>query len=42
VALNDGGSFGPGGEGFVRLNFGCCRALLVQALTRMRTALQGR
>jgi cystathionine beta-lyase len=39
VALSDGASFGPGGEGFVRLNFGCPRAQLVEALERMRAAL---
>ena len=39
VAMNDGATFGPGGEGFVRLNFGCPRALLVEGLERMRTAL---
>jgi cystathionine beta-lyase len=40
VALNDGEWFGPGGEGFVRLNFACTRALLQEALERMRGALQ--
>jgi cystathionine beta-lyase len=40
VALNDGGPFGRGGEGFVRLNFGCARATLVEALDRMRQAMQ--
>jgi cystathionine beta-lyase len=39
VAFNDGATFGPGGEGFVRLNFGCSRALLAEALERMRSAL---
>jgi cysteine-S-conjugate beta-lyase len=39
VALNDGVTFGPGGAGFVRLNFGCPRPLLAQALERMRAAL---
>jgi len=39
VALNDGVAFGPGGAGFVRLNFGCPRPLLTEALERMRTAL---
>ena len=39
VALNDGSWFGPGGEGFVRLNFGCPRATLAQALDRMAEAL---
>ncbi|OQA45761.1 MAG: Cystathionine beta-lyase PatB [Chloroflexi bacterium ADurb.Bin325] len=39
VALNDGAAFGEGGAGFVRLNFGCPRATLVQALERMRAAL---
>jgi cystathionine beta-lyase len=39
VALNDGASFGTGGEGFVRLNFGCPRAILTEALDRMQAAL---
>ena len=39
VALNDGVAFGPSGEGFVRLNFGCSRATLMQALEQMQTAL---
>jgi cystathionine beta-lyase len=39
VALNDGKTFGPGGDGFVRLNFGCPRALLADGLARMRAAL---
>ena len=40
VALNDGTLFGPGGEGHVRLNFGCRRGLLLEALGRMRKALE--
>jgi cystathionine beta-lyase len=40
VALNDGAMFGPGGEGFMRLNFGCRRATLLEALERIKTALQ--
>jgi cystathionine beta-lyase len=39
VALNDGATFGPGGAGFVRLNFACPRALLAEGLERMRAAL---
>lgn len=39
VALNNGTDFGTEGEGFVRLNFGCPRAVLSQALDRMRQAL---
>ncbi len=39
VALNEGREFGPGGEGFVRLNFGCPRSTLAEALDRMQTAL---
>ncbi len=41
VALNDGRLFGPGGEGFVRLNFGAPRALLTEGLERMARALGG-
>jgi len=39
VALNDGAEFGQGGEGFVRLNFGCPRSTLVEGLERMRATL---
>ena len=39
VAVSDGASFGPGGEGFVRLNFASPRAMLAEALDRMKTAL---
>ena len=39
VALQDGANFGAGGEGFVRLNFGCPRSTLEEALGRMRQAL---
>ena len=40
VAFNDGVTFGKGGEGFVRLNFGCSREVLTQALERIRSALE--
>lgn len=40
VALNDGRTFGPGGEDLVRLNFGCSRATLEQALIQMKYALE--
>lgn len=39
VALNDGATFGPGGKGFVRLNFACPRSILEQGLARMKDAL---
>ena len=39
VAFNDGAIFGKGGEGFVRLNFGCSRQLLEESLARMKKAL---
>ena len=40
VALNDGITYGKGGEGFVRLNFACPRNLLTEGLDRMADALQ--
>jgi cystathionine beta-lyase len=40
VAFNDGAMFGKGGEGFVRLNFGCPKPLLIEALGRMKSALE--
>jgi cysteine-S-conjugate beta-lyase len=42
VALMDGAFFGDAGRGFVRLNFGCPRSILEEALDRMRAALLGR
>jgi cystathionine beta-lyase len=39
VGLNEGKTFGRGGEGFVRLNFGCPRAVLEDGLERMRKAV---
>jgi cystathionine beta-lyase len=40
VGLSDGRMFGPGGEGFVRLNFGCPPARLEEALRRMKAAVE--
>jgi cystathionine beta-lyase len=39
VAVNEGADFGPGGAGFVRLNFGCPRRTLEEGLERMKEAL---
>jgi cystathionine beta-lyase len=40
VGLSAGPSFGPPGEGFVRLNFATSRALLTRALEQMAKALR--
>ncbi len=40
VGLNDGATFGSGGEGFVRLNFACTWVVLTQALEKMKAALE--
>jgi cystathionine beta-lyase len=39
LALNDGVMFGPGGNGFMRLNAGCARSVLKQALEQLKKAL---
>ena len=39
LALNDGEVFGPGGEGYMRLNVGCPRSLVEQALRQLRAAI---
>ena len=39
VNLYSGRVYGPGGEGFIRLNIGCARPLLQDALQRMAEAL---
>jgi cystathionine beta-lyase len=38
LALNDGAVFGPGGEGFMRLNIGCPRATVEQAMGQLKRA----
>ncbi|MBK5194812.1 MAG: PatB family C-S lyase [Proteiniphilum sp.] len=40
LALNDGSMFGPGGEGFMRLNVGISRTLLEKALNNLKKAIQ--
>jgi cystathionine beta-lyase len=40
VALNEGGTFGPGGDGFMRLNVGTQRAVLAEALARLEAAVR--
>ncbi len=40
LALNDGAMFGPGGEGYMRLNIACPRSLLATALSQLKAALQ--
>jgi cysteine-S-conjugate beta-lyase len=42
VALTDGAAFGPGGEGFIRLNFACPRVTLEEGLLRLRATLRGK
>ena len=41
VALNNGADFGEPGKGYVRLNFGCSRATLKDALDRIKRAVTG-
>lgn len=38
LALNQGIQFGPGGEGFMRMNIGCTREVLRKALNQMKEA----
>ena len=40
LALNDGTVFGPEGEGFMRLNVGCPRSILTEALQRLEQAVK--
>ncbi len=38
VGLNSGAKFGKGGEGWLRLNFGCPHEVLLEALNRLKYA----
>lgn len=40
LALNDGGRFGTGGEGWLRINIGCPRSILQEALERLEKAFR--
>lgn len=42
LAVNEGAWFGAGGEGFVRLNFGCPRSTLEEGLRRLCAVLEQR
>jgi len=39
VALDDGKIFGPGGEGFERINVGCPQSILKECMNRIVYAL---
>lgn len=40
IVVEPGEKFGPGGEGFIRLNLGCPRSILKEALIRLRDAVK--
>ena len=40
LALNDGETFNPGGEGYMRLNVGCPRKILETAMNNLKNALK--
>jgi len=39
VVVNNGASYGTGGEGFLRLNVGCPRSVLDEACRRIANAI---
>ena len=39
VGMNEGSRFGPGGEGFMRMNLACPRATVLRALEQIETAI---
>lgn len=40
VGLNKGSTFGPGGSGFMRMNIGCPRSIVFDALNRIKISLE--
>lgn len=40
IVVEPGEKFGPGGEGFIRLNLGCPRSILKEALIRLRDVVK--
>ena len=41
LALNDGAMFGKEGSGFMRMNIGCPRSTIQEALSRLAAAVNG-
>ena len=41
IGFSDGATFGPGGEGFQRMNIACPRSVLKEALERINSAVNG-
>jgi len=41
LGLNDGPVFGPGGEGFQRMNVACPRSIMEEAMERLKNAVAG-
>lgn len=41
VGLNQGAMFGPGGEGFMRMNIGCPKSVLTKGLEQIKEAVEG-
>jgi len=41
VGMNEGSSFGPGGEGFMRMNLACPRSTVEKALKQIEQAING-
>jgi cystathionine beta-lyase len=39
VGMNEGSSFGPGGEGFMRMNLATARHKVIQAMEQIRNAV---
>lgn len=41
LGFNHGPTFGPGGEGFQRINLGCPRGIVTEAMKRLKEAIKG-
>ena len=39
VGMNEGSRFGPGGEGFMRMNLACPRSVVEKALKQIESAI---
>jgi cystathionine beta-lyase len=40
VGMNEGSTFGPGGEGFMRMNLACPRSVVERALSQIENAIR--
>jgi cystathionine beta-lyase len=40
IGMNEGSTFGPGGEGYMRMNLACPRTIVIKAMDQIEEAIK--